>query len=1068
MLKFRLAIILPTLASIVIGYIWYMKKKQRNGEPSWPSNEESQKADDDLISDDDVSEASNVNDDNNIPLECNPLNLVREFINSTASNPNGVGNEIGNDVNADEIINDDDDDDGVDNGSDILESHFQSPLSSNHHHDDNSKHESNDNAENKIGETIEQEDDSKVMQIILEENRNNHIEPLLETEEQHINTETITQANTQTDKQSIPEILPTTCESMSNTNSNDMHADTHVRHVQKTSLCNVETDDVSTISANTHGIETSTHGVETTLQALREQCEQSDHLIKQQHEHSESVVEGEELHRPQHRLDRDEQQHQSTEHHHLWSDIIDEDSTISPIETYFNNADNNNNTDTTSTLTPLWQSNCPPNDYATAATTTTTNAKNNKESVRRTRSSRHKNKNKNNTINNNDSYNDRRSKSKPDDVAKSAADDSNNQHGGRDHHHHHNRHQEDDKYIHFRKNRPSSGNGNNRKKFAGADGFNDFNWRSTNMKPTVDQSLSGSLRGCNDENANTYRDGLAAEASHTGNANMNSDENFRNGDEVFAEEGLDHQIRTTSESDGMLLSTSAATSSATAAATEAATAVCEDTSIETYKFEFPGDLCGLLIGRKGRTVNAIGSESNTSIFVDRRSESASAGGASDKQIVIINGTKKCIKMALKLLKERFPPKKFPEINFDVCIVDDPLPASASPMFFTSDAFQQLELPSSEMFPGMVANIVSAHHLFIHLPFHQSFQLLPMLSSYIYSCYSRLAGNSMNLPHPIMREWVTSLYILILYEFRVGELFCPYTFCICGINGGWYRSLVTQVLNNRKDGASYNNDEDGNGDDDDLTYIVRFVDYGGYEQVKASDLFLIRNDFMDLPFQAVECYLANVYPPLGMNGYPEESARRLEELTRDVQLCVSVVGVADNGVPCIQLFKSVDDMMLLDVAQDLLELNLISTCPPQPRNIISLAEITALSATSTTNTTTTSSTHLPHSNDVVFNDFAPSNAVGMGLATDAVGMGLATDAVGMGLATSAVGMGLATNAVGMGLAPNAVGMYNNGVVGVSDDRYIDEAIRRANMVYDMVSMADDDGAAYEEPDHRSSQ
>jgi hypothetical protein len=41
--------------------------------------------------------------------------------------------------------------------------------------------------------------------------------------------------------------------------------------------------------------------------------------------------------------------------------------------------------------------------------------------------------------------------------------------------------------------------------------------------------------------------------------------------------------------------------------------------------------------------------------------------------------------------------------------------------------------------------------------------------------------------------------------------------------------------------------------------IKFVDYGGYSTVNSSVLRQIRGDFMTLPFQAVECYLANVMP-----------------------------------------------------------------------------------------------------------------------------------------------------------------------------------------------------------------
>ena len=56
--------------------------------------------------------------------------------------------------------------------------------------------------------------------------------------------------------------------------------------------------------------------------------------------------------------------------------------------------------------------------------------------------------------------------------------------------------------------------------------------------------------------------------------------------------------------------------------------------------------------------------------------------------------------------------------------------------------------------------------------------------------------------------------------------------------------------------------DHEADDEQEEVDICFVDYGGYARVPASSLRQIRADFMSLPFQAVECLLANVAP---LNG-----------------------------------------------------------------------------------------------------------------------------------------------------------------------------------------------------------
>jgi len=82
--------------------------------------------------------------------------------------------------------------------------------------------------------------------------------------------------------------------------------------------------------------------------------------------------------------------------------------------------------------------------------------------------------------------------------------------------------------------------------------------------------------------------------------------------------------------------------------------------------------------------------------------------------------------------------------------------------------------------------------------------------------------------------------------------------------------------------------------------VRFMDYGGYSRLEAGQVRQIRTDFMSLPFQAEECYLANVMPA-GECWTIEESAV-FESLITDKALEAMVVGYAENGVPFVNLYS----------------------------------------------------------------------------------------------------------------------------------------------------------------------
>jgi A-kinase anchor protein 1 len=66
-------------------------------------------------------------------------------------------------------------------------------------------------------------------------------------------------------------------------------------------------------------------------------------------------------------------------------------------------------------------------------------------------------------------------------------------------------------------------------------------------------------------------------------------------------------------------------------------------------------------------------------------------------------------------------------------------------------------------------------------------------------------------------------------------------CVAPTVDGWYRAQVVAV------------------DTETDSCDIKFVDYGGYLTLSSSALRQIRGDFMTLPFQAAECYLANVGP-----------------------------------------------------------------------------------------------------------------------------------------------------------------------------------------------------------------
>ena len=95
---------------------------------------------------------------------------------------------------------------------------------------------------------------------------------------------------------------------------------------------------------------------------------------------------------------------------------------------------------------------------------------------------------------------------------------------------------------------------------------------------------------------------------------------------------------------------------------------------------------------------------------------------------------------------------------------------------------------------------------------------------------------------------------------------------------WYRCQV----------VSYNSKQD--------TCDVKFVDHGGYTTVPASHLRQLKSDFLRLPFQAIEVYLAHVNPSTS-----EMQTDITSEILFHANVSIRLLGQADDGVPMIQAY-----------------------------------------------------------------------------------------------------------------------------------------------------------------------
>jgi A-kinase anchor protein 1 len=272
-----------------------------------------------------------------------------------------------------------------------------------------------------------------------------------------------------------------------------------------------------------------------------------------------------------------------------------------------------------------------------------------------------------------------------------------------------------------------------------------------------------------------------------------------------------------------------------------------------YEFEVPQDIVGLLIGKQGTTIKWLTLESQAHIVIRQHFYS------DRHKICTLEGTREQINKCLRLIRRKFPPSRFPDLKLTP-IIPPPVTASHTPVW---DNVIQLNLPEGVNCEVVISSIVNAGHFFLQQPTHPTFPSLNRLDQYMVAVYGQPITVP-QLPRPV----------------EMGVI------CAAPIAGGWYRAQTMDV------------DEDAD------EVLVKFVDYGGYSKIPISDLRQIRSDFMTLPFQATECYVAHVKPASPSSekdGWSSEATALFEQLSQGKMLEASVTGHANDNIPLVELF-----------------------------------------------------------------------------------------------------------------------------------------------------------------------
>ncbi|CAH0554392.1 unnamed protein product [Brassicogethes aeneus] len=265
-----------------------------------------------------------------------------------------------------------------------------------------------------------------------------------------------------------------------------------------------------------------------------------------------------------------------------------------------------------------------------------------------------------------------------------------------------------------------------------------------------------------------------------------------------------------------------------------------------YEFIIPQPLVGKLIGKHGSFVSYIKDKANATLVAGKHPTNRKL------KVCTVEGTQAEIDRALKMIRERFPIKRFPEVTLEQVHFIQPL--ASVPLIPDHLYLKLIEGINNDT---ILSCIAAPNHLFLQQPMHPTYPSLNVLVQFMNTVY-REEGSPM-LPTPIPEN----------------------TICVAYSQDSWYRA-ITLSADVEKD-----------------TSYVKFLDFGGYAIMDNCNLRQIRGDFLLLPFQAAECILANIRPVGGDDAcWAPEAFDLVAEVTKGALIYTQVLDYTEDG--CVPL------------------------------------------------------------------------------------------------------------------------------------------------------------------------
>ncbi|XP_066601809.1 KH domain-containing protein akap-1 [Prorops nasuta] len=279
-----------------------------------------------------------------------------------------------------------------------------------------------------------------------------------------------------------------------------------------------------------------------------------------------------------------------------------------------------------------------------------------------------------------------------------------------------------------------------------------------------------------------------------------------------------------------------------------------------YEFSIPSILVGKLIGRNGNFLHNIRSKADVTIVVK------SLPGTSESRICVIEGSSEDINIALNIIRQRFPEKKYPHLTLaqisSVKLVEEIPPV---PQLI------QLSLVDGVNNDVIVCHILRPDRFFVQMPTHPTYPSLRVLDANMTLLYD--TTESPPVPDQLSRGMI----------------------CVAKWYDRWVRVYVQEP--------------DPQGEQN----LVRLVDHGGYYTFSNADMRKIRSDYLMLPFQAIEVFLANVQPKNG--EWVQEACDLISQMSMEVIGQAQVEEYVD-GYIYINLYFNLHKYGVISVADEL--------------------------------------------------------------------------------------------------------------------------------------------------------